>query len=213
MGNNLAFAKHFKSCVLFIWVLHEELERWRILTAVYFCLEIYIRKESNNWKKTQLSQQAQLQAGSCWLWTPVARMSEWKTFPWSQWTCDCTWEIVVPSPQHTFSGTRQKVGTARKCLQDRAFPLEGKREQAAQKTGAEAKILSEINLGCFFSYFRARTKPSNAEMQQMKQVMLFAAELWFFPAKIYQHRIFREHHPNHPGCLSSQGSQSHLPKD
>lgn len=52
--------------------------------------------------------------------------------------------------------------------------------------------MSEINLRCFFSCFRARTKPSNAEMQQMKQVMLFAAELWFFSAKIHQQRILTE---------------------
>lgn len=30
-------------------------------------------------------------------------------------------------------------------------------------------------------------------MQQMKQVMLLAAELWLFSAKIHQHRILVEH--------------------
>lgn len=47
--------------------------------------------------------------------------------------------------------TMHKGGPARKCLQVRAFPLEGKREQA-QKTGAEAKISSEINLRFLFLF-------------------------------------------------------------
>lgn len=84
-----------------------------------------------------------------------------------------------------------KRGQPGSACKSEPFPR-GEKRAGSTKIQARSKNMSEINLRCFFSCFRARTKPSNAEMQQMKQVMLFAAELWLFSAKIHQHRILIE---------------------
>lgn len=116
---------------------------------LFLLINIYRKAHQTIEKKT--TQPAGTASGWIMLALSSSGRDVWKeTFPLK--SLDLWLQLGNPGPFST-AHIQQNCAerwTARKCLQIRAFPLEGKREQAAQKTGAEARICQKLIWGVSF---------------------------------------------------------------